>query len=56
MDLEAEFVLVVTGAAIIWPPLALIVGGAFLVALKVLHWRMSGEAAPEREREQETPQ
>ena len=30
--LDAAFVLLVTGAAWLWPPLALVVGGAFFVA------------------------
>lgn len=37
--LEAAFVLIVTGAALIWPPLALVVGGAFLLGLAYLHDR-----------------
>jgi hypothetical protein len=30
---EAAFVLAVTGAALIWPPLALLVGAGFLAVL-----------------------
>lgn len=33
---EAAFVLLVTGAALAWPPLALLVGGGYLVALAVV--------------------
>lgn len=39
--LEAAFVLLITGAALIWPPLALVVGGAFLLGLAYLHDRRS---------------
>ena len=34
--LEAAFVLAVTGAALIYPPAALIVGAAFFVALAIV--------------------
>lgn len=37
--LEAAFALAVTGAAMIYPPLALIVGAAFLLGLAVAHYR-----------------
>ena len=30
---EAAFVLLVTGAALVWQPLALLVGGGYLIAL-----------------------
>lgn len=43
MTLDAAFVLVVAGAAMVWPPLALIVGGAFLGLLKLLEWKLSAE-------------
>lgn len=43
---EAAFVLAVTGAAMIWPPLALLVGAAYLLGLAVLHDRR-GNVAPE---------
>ena len=33
---EAAFVLAVTGAALVWPPLALFVGAAFFIANAVL--------------------
>lgn len=33
---EAAFALAVTGAALIWPPAALLIGAAFLVALAVV--------------------
>jgi hypothetical protein len=33
---EAAFVLVVTGAAMIYPPLALVVAAAYLIALAVV--------------------
>lgn len=48
MTLDASFVLVVAGAAWVWPPLALVVGGAYLGLIQLLHWRAGG-AAPETE-------
>ncbi len=38
---EAAFVLSVTGAAMIYPPLALLVGAGYLIALAVLSDRRS---------------
>lgn len=46
MTLDASFVLVVTGAAMLWPPLALLVGGAYLGVLQLLAWREGGATAP----------
>lgn len=37
--LEGAFVFLVTGAAIVWAPLALLTGGAFLIALAVVNDR-----------------
>lgn len=37
--LDAAFVLLVTGAALVWAPLALFVGGGFLVATAVVNDR-----------------
>lgn len=42
---ETAFVLLVTGAAMIWPPLALIVGGAFLAALAYIADRRTPPSA-----------
>lgn len=36
---EAAFALLVAGAAMIWPPLALIVAAAYLIALAVVNDR-----------------
>lgn len=33
---EAAFVLLVTGCALVWPPLALLAGAGYLVALAVI--------------------
>ena len=33
---DAAFVLVVTGAAMLWPPLALVIGGAWLAVMVLL--------------------
>ena len=41
--IDAAFVLAVTGAALIYPPLALIVGAGFLAAQAVLADRRSAE-------------
>lgn len=40
---EAAFVLLVTGAALVWQPLALLVGGGYLIALAVVADRRSVE-------------
>jgi len=39
--IDAAFVLAVTGAAMVWPPLALLVGAGFLGAQAVLADRRS---------------
>lgn len=36
---EAAFVLLVTGCALVWPPLALLAGAGYLVALAVINDR-----------------
>jgi hypothetical protein len=38
---ETAFVLLVTGAAMVWAPLALLVGGLYLVVLAVVNDRRS---------------
>jgi hypothetical protein len=43
---EAAFVLLVTGCALIWPPLALIAGAGYLIALAVLADRRIPAAEP----------
>ena len=43
---EAAFALVVTGAAMVWPPLALIVAAAYLIALAVVADRRLPTEAP----------
>ena len=42
---EAAFVLLVTGCALIWPPLALLAGAGYLIALAVIADRRT-EAKP----------
>ncbi len=42
--IDASFVLAVTGAAIIWAPLALVVGAGFLLSQAVLADRRQPEA------------
>lgn len=46
---EVAFVLLVTGAAMVYPPLALLVAGAFFVVLAALHYRASTPAPAEPE-------
>lgn len=41
---EAAFVLLVCGAAMVWPPLSLLAGAGYLIALAVLDDRRSGVA------------
>lgn len=41
--IEAAFVLLVAGAAMLYPPLALIVAGGYFIALAVLHDRRTQE-------------
>lgn len=48
---EVAFVLLVTGAAMVYPPLALLVAGAFFVVLAALHYR-AGISAPAEPEEQ----
>ena len=43
--LDAGFVFAVTGAAMLWPWLALIVAAAWMVALVVVHDRRSTDEA-----------
>lgn len=42
---EVAFVFGVTGAAYIWPPLALLVGMVFFLVLAVLHYAEDARAA-----------
>jgi len=42
---EDAFVLLVTGLALIWPPLALVGAAAFFCVLAVLHWQAEKPAA-----------
>lgn len=47
---EVAFVLLVTGAAMVYPPLALVVAGAFFVVLAVIQYRAQAAAqAPAEE-------
>ena len=41
---ESAFVLLVTGAAMVYPPAALLVGAAYLIALAVIADRRTGDA------------
>jgi hypothetical protein len=45
--LDAAYALLVAGAAMIWPPLALIVAGAFLAATWWINDRRAAAAQPE---------
>lgn len=41
--LDAAYALLTAGAAMLWPPLALLVAGGFLVATAVIHDRRTVE-------------
>ena len=43
---EAAFVLLVTGCALVWAPLALIAGAGYLIALAVIADRRTPEVKP----------
>jgi len=47
--LDAAFALAVTGAALVWAPLALLVGAGFLAVLAFLGWREERVAIPPAE-------
>lgn len=46
--LDTAFVFAVTGAALVWPPLALLVGALFFIASAVVADRRSAPPAPEQ--------
>lgn len=43
--LDASFALAVTGAALIWAPLAMLVGAAYLGVLAAIQWHVDRVAA-----------
>lgn len=50
MTLDASYALIVVGVALSpWPWLALVVAGAYLGGMALLHWRMAGADAPPAE-------
>lgn len=54
--LDASFALACTGAALIWAPLALIVGAGYLGVLAIVGWRAERQAAIPPEAPAEEPQ
>jgi hypothetical protein len=46
---DVSFVLLVTGAAMLWAPLALIVAGGYFAVLGAINWFAARGAAPEAE-------